>query len=557
MTLEDLLTLTRRRIGTILVCTILGGLAAAGVLWMTPISYTAGSTAYVRVSLPSDDGTATSANAYYSASQLASQKVKAFVPVFTSETVAQGVIQELGLSETPAELAKSITASNATNSLSIAVTATASTPDLARKVADAVVTQAATQVKVLEGANSPVEVVLMAPSSLSTVEKSPSVPKYVAAGVLAGLLLGYMVAFARQHFDRRIRTVDDITEHTDVPVIGVIPESPTVARSEVKSGDFRAEESLRKLRTNLRYANVDAEMHVILVTSPLQGDGKSSVASSLAKVMALAGQEVLLIDADLRRPTVREAFSVPGSIGLTQVLVGSVGLDKAIAPTDITGLAVLPAGDTPPNPSELLGSQRMSELLRYLGQERIVIVDAPPVLPVTDAAVLAKSIDGIVLVLQAGRTTDEQLEQSLLQLDQAGGAIAGLVLNKAASSKLARMRYGDSEYGYGYKDSEYGYRRHKDEIDTGASTPVSSQTPPPATAPAATTVERRSVGPVAATTVPPAPHTKRESSDMHEFFEEIGVTTGENAHHGAASSSTPHTGDQMPVRFPPLRSRNR
>lgn len=552
MTLADLLKLTRRRIGSIFVCTLLGIAAAVGALWVTPISYTAASTAYVRVTLPTNDGTEASANAYYSASQLAAQKVKAFVPVFTSESVAQSVIKQLGLSETPTKLAKSITASNATNSLTINVTATAPTVDQAREIADAVVSQSASQVKVLEGESSPVEIVLMAPSSLSTITKSPSTVKYIAAGVLAGLLLGYVVAFARQYFDRRIRTVDDVTEHVDVPVIGVIPDSPTIARTEVESGDFRAEESIRKLRTNLRYANVDSEMHVILVTSPLQGDGKSSVASNLAKVMALAGQEVLLIDADLRRPTVRETFKVKGQVGLTQVLVGSVGLDKALSATVMPGLTVLPAGDTPPNPSELLGSQRMSELLEYLGHDRIVIVDAPPVLPVTDAAVLAKSVDGIVLVLQAGRTTDEQLEQSLLQLDQAGGSVAGLVLNRAASSKLARMRYGDSEYGYGYKDSEYGYRRNQAERHQA---PVPARSGGTASAPG--TVDRRSV------VIRDKPQTSpadagRGSSDFHEFFEEIGVTGGEGAHRAPSPPAppAPTSADHHPVRFPPLRTRS-
>lgn len=206
---------------------------------------------------------------------------------------------------------------------------------------------------------------------------------------------------------------------------------------------------------------------------------------------------------------------------------------------------MLPAGDTPPNPSELLGSQRMSELLAYLGQQRIVVIDAPPVLPVADAAVLAKAVDGIVLVLQAGRSTDEQLEQSLLQLDQAGGSMAGLVLNKAASSKLARMRYGDSEYGYGYKDSEYGYRRRKGE-QTAVAAPVVPRAP--TRAPAST---------VAPAPTTPTPHAKRDSGDMQEFFEEIGVTTSDGSRHATTGTPTPHAGEQTPVRFPPLRSRNR
>ncbi len=544
MTLEDLLTLTRRRIGTILVCTLLGGLAAVGVLWLTPVTYTAASTAYVRVSMPTDDGTEVSANAYYSASQLAAQKVKAFVPVFTSETVAQGVIQKLGLSETPTQLAGSVTASNATNALTINVTATAATPDLARKVADAVVTESAAQVKVLEGEDSPVSVVLMAPSSLSSVTQSPSTLKYLAAGILAGLLLGYVMAFALTHFDRRLRTSDDIARAAQVPVLGVIPESATIARTDSDSGDFKAEEAMRKLRTNLRYANIDAAMRVIVVTSPLQGNGKSSIASSLARVMALAGQEVVLVDADLRRPTAREIFGVRSPLGLTQVLAGSVGLDQGVFPTEVPGLLVLPAGEIPPNPSELLGSRRMSELMEYLGRERVVIIDAPPLLPVTDAAVLSKSADGVVVVAQAGHTTTDQLDAVLATLDQAGGTLLGVVLNRAASSKLARMRYGDYEYGYGYTSSDY----HSYDAGEGQDmSPKKRRRHSTATreTPGATTRVR-----------PTTPEDRR--SDAERIFDEItpgpfpgdgGDTPTTTGHHGA--------GGQHTVPFPPVRSRNR
>ncbi|TWS21036.1 exopolysaccharide biosynthesis protein, partial [Tsukamurella conjunctivitidis] len=167
MTLEDFLKLTRRHLGTILVCLLIGGVGAFGLLKVTPTQYTASSTAYVRVTVPSDDGTDASANAYYNASQLATQKVKAFVPVFTSQTVAQAVIDQLKLNTTPTELAGRLTASNATNALTINVTASADSADQARQIADTVVDKAAVQVKELEGEDSPVSVVLMTPADLS------------------------------------------------------------------------------------------------------------------------------------------------------------------------------------------------------------------------------------------------------------------------------------------------------------------------------------------------------------------------------------------------------
>lgn len=473
MTLRDFLKLTRRRLGTILVCTLLGAVAAAGLLLVTPTTYSAQATAYVRVAMPQTSDGSNDSGSYAAAAQLASQKVKAFVSVFTSQSVAESVIKELNLDTTPAELADRVSASNAANSLTIVVTATGDSPEQARKIADAVVTQSAAQVKSLEGANSPVQVVMMAPAGLSEITRTPSPAKYLAIGILAGLLIGFAIAFARQHFDTRLRTADDITDRFTDPVLAVLPQSKGIARTDADSNeDFQSAESMRKLRTNLRYANVDHQAKVILVTSPLQGDGKSSVAASLAKVMAIAGDDVILVDTDLRRPSVADTFDLRGPLGLLQVLVGSTKPENALRPTRIDGLSILPAFDTPPNPSELLGSSRMAELVQQLSQDHVVILDAPPVLPVTDAVVLSHLADSIVVVVSAGRTRAEQLEHAVESIERGEGKIAGIVLNRASSTKLSRLRYGDAEYGYeyGYSQSEYGTQHDSQ----GVMTPTSS-----------------------------------------------------------------------------------
>lgn len=461
MTLRDFLKLTRRRLGTISACILLGAVAAGTLLVLLPTHYTSQATAYVRVSVAKSTNAQVDSNAYFNASQLAAQKVKAFVPLFTSETVAQAVITQLGLSTTPAELAADVSASNAANSLTIDVTAAGDSPEQSRQITDAIVNQSAAQVKRLEGSSSPVQVVMMAPADLSNVTKSPSPPKYLAAGILAGLLLGYTIAFVRQHFDTRLRTTDDITERFDIPILAVLPQSRTIARTEAASDDdFHSAESLRKLRTNLRYANVDKQARVILVTSPQQEDGKSSVAANLAKVMAMAGDDVILVDTDLRRPSVASTFDLRGPLGLLQLLVGSADIEKTLRPTRIDGLWALPAFDTPPNPSELLGSDRMAELIRRLSRDRTIILDAPPVLPVTDAVVLAHLADAVIMVASAGRTRVEQLDHALEAVVRGEGDVAGIVLNRAASSKLARIRYGDSEYGYSYSSgAETGHAR--------------------------------------------------------------------------------------------------
>lgn len=460
MTLRDFLKLTRRRLGTILVCTLLGAVAAAGLLLVTPTTYSAQATAYVRVAMPQTSDGSNDSGSYAAAAQLASQKVKAFVSVFTSQSVAESVIKELNLDTTPAELADRVSASNAANSLTIVVTATGDSPEQARKIADAVVTQSAAQVKSLEGANSPVQVVMMAPAGLSEITRTPSPAKYLAIGILAGLLIGFAIAFARQHFDTRLRTADDITDRFTDPVLAVLPQSKGIARTDADSNeDFQSAESMRKLRTNLRYANVDRQAKVILVTSPLQGDGKSSVAASLAKVMAIAGDDVVLVDTDLRRPSVADTFALHGPLGLLQVLVGSTKPESALRATKVDGLSILPAFDTPPNPSELLGSSRMAELVQTLSRDHVVILDAPPVLPVTDAVVLSHLADSIVVVVSAGRTRAEQLEHAVESIQRGEGKVSGIVLNRASSTKLSRLRYGDAEYGYeyssGYSRSEY------------------------------------------------------------------------------------------------------
>lgn len=441
MTFEDLLKLTRRQVVAIAVGLLAGLFVALTVILLTPVSYQASAEAYIRVNV-SPDGEAAQ---QYAASQLANQKVKAFVPVFTSDAVAQGVIDSLGLDMTSAELSRSLSATNKNNTLTITVTATASSASEARSIADEVVRQSAEQVKQLEGEDSPVTVVLMSPSSLSATTRSPSVPTYLGGGILGGVLLGYALALGREVWDKRVRSASDIAAVIDRPVLGVIPASNAIAHGQVNAdGGPGAEEAFRKLRTNLRYANVDEGVRSFVVTSGVQGDGKSTVACNLARVMALAGRPVVLIDGDLRRRRPQdEGKAGRRHPGLTQLLVGATSLDGVLVQSAVPGLRIIPAGDPPPNPSELLGSERMSDLVTYLSSKHVVIIDAPAALPVTDAAALGAHTDGVLLVARTGRTTDDQLEQTIAAIRQGGGTILGVVLNQVPSSGRRRLGIGD------------------------------------------------------------------------------------------------------------------
>ena len=197
-------------------------------------------------------------------------------------------------------------------------------------------------------------------------------------------------------------------------------------------------EAFRKLRTNLAYIDVDSPPRVIVVTSPNQGDGKSTIAANVAAAIAVSGQPVVLVDADLRRPAIADALGLVEGVGLTDVLIGRVTKDEALQPVAAEpNLRVLPAGRTPPNPSELLGTQAMRTLVRDLAEGALVIIDAPPLLPVTDAAVLAAVADGTLVVISAARTVDSDLGVALGHLEAVHGRALGIVMNRAVRSSGA------------------------------------------------------------------------------------------------------------------------
>ena len=232
MTFEDFLKLTRRQAVAIAVGLLTGLFVALTAFLVTPASFKASAEAYVRVKVSPEAEISQQTGPYYTASQLATSKVKPFVPVFTSETVAQGVVDSLNLDMTPAELSRSLSATNKANTLTITVTATASSEETARSIADEVVRQSAEQIKQLEGEDSPIEIVLMTPASLAPMSQSPSGVQYLCFGLPGGVVLGYVLAFAREVWDRRVRSAADLAAVVDHPVLGVIPVSDAIARTD-------------------------------------------------------------------------------------------------------------------------------------------------------------------------------------------------------------------------------------------------------------------------------------------------------------------------------------
>jgi len=274
-------------------------------------------------------------------------------------------------------------------------------------------------------------------------------------GAGAGLVLVYLAIFLRRSVDQRIRTRDDAIKATNSNILGVLPVSDDLAEENIvhaSNDDHIAHESIRQLRTNLRFVNIDNPPSSFIVTSAVPGEGKSTVSLAVARSMASSGQPVILIDADLRRPTVAKKLHINAKIGLTQVLAGQVDIAEAVHQVEDSKLFVLPAGRIPPNPSELLGSDKMRQLIEELSKEFLVIVDAPPLLPVTDASLLSHAVDGVIMVGTVGKSHREQMTEAVAVLERVNSHLFGVVLNKAPRKGL-----GNSYYGFGYANSYVGY----------------------------------------------------------------------------------------------------
>jgi non-specific protein-tyrosine kinase len=273
---------------------------------------------------------------------------------------------------------------------------------------------------------------------------------YMVIAATVGGAIAVGTAFLLEYLDDTIKTPDDISRTLGLPTLGTIGR---LARGEdeliVTARPLSpVAEAYRILRTNIRFSSVDEPVRTLLVTSPSTSEGKSFTLANLAVVSAQADPGVTVVDADMRRPRLHELFKLnPRGEGLTKALVeGSA--NGRLQSSHVDGLRILPSGQTPPNPAELVGSQRMQGLLNELAQEAdIVLVDCPPVLPVADAVVLARTVDGVLLVIYAGKTRREAARQAVESLRQVGASLIGVVLNAVPAHRTGYYHYRVPENG--------------------------------------------------------------------------------------------------------------
>jgi len=459
--LRDYLRVVRKR-WILIVALALAGLAGAALasLVTTP-KYQASTLSFVSVQ---NGGTITE---FAQGTTFAQNIIRSYVDAISSPRVLDEVVGDpgLGLEETATELGADVAASAVLNTVNIEILVTRADPVEAANIANAVTAsfrkQASELTRPADDEASPVVVTILTPAEVPSEPVTPNTRLNLVLGLIVGLVLGLLLAFLIEVLDTRIRTEAQVRHLSDAPILGGIafdklaPKRPLIVQSDPNSP--RAE-AFRSLRTNLQFLDVEGGPRSFVVTSSVPSEGKSTTTANLAIVMAQSGARVLVIDGDLRSPSVAEMFGIEGGVGLTDALIGRVKLADAIQVWGLKNLSLLPAGTMPPNPSELLGSQAMVSLLRHVEKEYdVVLIDAPPLLPVTDSALLSKHVRGALIVVAAGRTHRGQLAGSIESLHNVGSHVAGLVLTMLPTK--GPDAYGYGRYGYGAYGYGYGYGR--------------------------------------------------------------------------------------------------
>lgn len=456
MELRDYVAVLRKYWRSITAVTVLGVLAATAFNYLITPTYTSTTALFFSVS------GASSASDLAQGTTFTQKQVESYVQVATSPLVLQPAISKIPLATTPAALAQQIKVTVPTSTSVIEVAVVDHDPATAAAIADAIGSQLVIAVHDLSpddgrGQKSVVATVIT-PATVPSSPTTPKVAQNLALGLLLGLFLGVGQAILRETLDTRIRTAADVAKVTDAPVIGRIGYDKAAAGRPglaVDGADAGRAEAFRRLRTNLQYLDAGQGRRSFVITSSVADEGKTSTAVNIAGTLAAAGLRVLLIDADLRKPSIGRFLGLEDAVGLSTLLIGRAQLRDVLQTAGVPGFQVVASGPVPPNPSELLGSVAMSRLIETVTQQYdAVVIDAPPLLPVTDAAILSRMTSGALVVVGSGEVRTPQLAGALESLESVDGRVLGVVLNKLRGTNGG---YG----GYYYGRYEQGAEAHR------------------------------------------------------------------------------------------------
>lgn len=446
-TLGSVWAALKKRWYFIAVATIIGGAIGLTMsLLATPV-FQSTATLFVSISQGSTGTDLNQGTAY------AQNQMQSFARLASSSRVLEPVIDELDLDMSPKQLARNLQIITPNNTVIISIQASASAPERAAEIANAVAESLADTVKEVsptsaEGAPS-ITAALVDTAVAPEFQVSPNKSRDTLLAGAVGFLVGIAAALIYTLLDTRIPNAAALRAAVALPVLGTI--------SRVRNGKQgvglvvaqdplgHSSEEFRRVRSALTYAGVSDRLQRILITSTTESEGKSTFSANFALTLAELRSKVLLIDADFRKPRLTDIFGVEGSVGLTSVLLGDATFEQARIRRRGTSLDILAAGTIPPNPSEMLTSAAMRHLIETVAPEYdYVIIDSPPILSVADAGSTSPLVDGALLVVDAGSTRRSQLTQAVTSFETAGGQIIGVVLNKARQRRNSDGYYTES-----------------------------------------------------------------------------------------------------------------
>lgn len=401
----------------------------------------------------------------YQGGRFSQERVLSYSQLLTGQTLAQRTIDKLGLDISADDLASEIKASAKPDTVLINVVVTDASPVRARDIANTLSDEFVLMVRELEtpedGSAPNARVVVEQRAQIPEYRVSPNKKRNLATGLAVGLMLGVGLALLRDRLDNTVKNRELLEETTGVGLVGMIPldkerrKEPAIS---FESDNSSIAEAFRKLRTNLQYLAVDSPPRMIVIASSLPSEGKSTTAINLALALAEAGNDVVVVDGDMRRPKLDQFLGVVGAVGFSTVLSGRTSLDEALQATRFPRLSVLTSGPIPPNPSELLASMTARKVLSDLRSRfDYVIVDSSPLLAVTDAAILAASSDGVLIMARFGQTKREQLMHAIKNLGDVTAPLLGAVFTMTPSRGGSSYSYSYEYYGHG---NEYSGRHN-------------------------------------------------------------------------------------------------
>lgn len=438
---QFLVVLRRRWMSIVALVVIAVGISAAFTFTRTPM-YESRSQVFLSVDV-SDTTDA------YAASLFASGRASSYADLASSTELARRVIEQRNLEMTESELASRIDAEVVESTSLISIRVLDEDPQDARDIAvtttDEFIKYIAKLETTTDGGTPQIRAQVTDTPSLNRSQVSPDIILNLAVAGLIGLLLGIALGVARELLDRTIRTADHVAELTDSPVLASVGFDSDIKAAPLLTdlGGFAARtEAFRLLRTNLQFIDLDHQPRCLVITSAVPGEGKTMTSTNLAVALAQTGRNTLIIDADLRRPRVASTLGLDPAVGLTTALVGKTEIHDAIQMHEPSGLHVLASGAKPPNPTEILQSKITQDLIKRLRSSYdMVIIDAPPLLPVADASVLAKLADGVIIVVRHGKTTKDQVSEAISRLQRVGARLYGVVVNMVAKRAIGSYYY--------------------------------------------------------------------------------------------------------------------